>query len=49
VEPKVVHADESRHIALYDVAFRYGVGAAETAGAISMLEVSIPPRTLIQL
>jgi len=48
VEAKVVHADESRRIALYDVAFRYGVGAEETAGAISMLEVSIPPRTLVK-
>ena len=48
MRPKVVHAGEDHRISLYDVAFRYGVGAAESDGALSMLEVVIPPRTLIK-
>lgn len=48
MDPKVVRPDESRHIQLYDVRFNYGVGAAETGGGLSMLEVTIPPRTLIK-
>ena len=48
MDPKVVRPDESRHIQLYDVGFTYGVGAAESGGGLSMLEVTIPPRTLIK-
>lgn len=48
MQPKVVRADGARHIALYDVAFRYAVGSDESDGALSMLEVTIPPRTLIK-
>ena len=48
MKPTIVHADDSQRISLYDVPFRYGIGAAETDGALSMLEVSIPPRTLIK-
>lgn len=48
MEPKVIRPDEASSISLYDVAFKYGIGAAETDGALSMLEVSIPPRTLIK-
>ena len=46
--PKVVRPDEARRISLYDVVFRYGIGAAETGGKLSMLEVTIPPRTLVK-
>lgn len=48
MEPKVIRPDEASTINLYDVAFKYGIGAAETDGALSMLEVTIPPRTLIK-
>ena len=48
MKPGVIHADDSRQIALYDVRFRYGIGSAETDGALSMLEVTIPPRTLVK-
>src|SRR3970040_252459 len=48
MEPKVVRADDARHISLYDVSFRYGVGSAESDGTLSMLEVTIPPKTLIK-
>jgi quercetin dioxygenase-like cupin family protein len=48
MDPKVVRADEAHRIQLYDVLFRYAVGAGESGGAVSMLEVTIPPRTLIK-
>jgi quercetin dioxygenase-like cupin family protein len=48
MEPKVVQAADARRIALYDVKFRYGIGAGESDGTLSMLEVTIPPRTLIK-
>ena len=46
--PRVVRPDEARHISLYDVVFRYGIGSVETDGKLSMLEVTIPPRTLVK-
>lgn len=46
--PKVVRPDEARRISLYDVVFRYGIASAETDGKLSMLEVTIPPRTLVK-
>ena len=46
--PKVVLANETNQIQLYDVRFRYGVGSAETDGGLSMLEVTVPPKTLIK-
>lgn len=48
MEPKVIRPDEANSIRLYDVAFSYGIGAGETDGRLSMLEVTIPPRTLIK-
>ena len=48
MQPKVVRPDEAHHIKLYDVVFDYGIGANESGGAVSMLEVSIPPKTLIK-
>ena len=40
--------DESRTIRLYETVFRWGIGRDETDGALSMLEVTIPARTLIK-
>lgn len=48
MEPKVVLPDDGRTVRLNDVLFRYGIGADETDGRLSMLEVTIPPRTLIK-
>ena len=48
MKPTVVLPEQSTHLQLYDVAFRWGVGAKETDGALSLLEVTIPPRTLIK-
>ena len=48
MKPKVVRPEDAHHISLYDVTFRYGVGSAESDGGLSMLEVTIPPKTLIK-
>jgi quercetin dioxygenase-like cupin family protein len=48
MEARVVRAGDSHRISLYDVVFRYGIAADETDGAVSMLEVTIPPRTLVK-
>lgn len=48
MKPTVILAEESSHLQLYDVAFRWGIGADQTDGALSLLEVTIPPRTLIK-
>src|SRR5918999_1101598 len=39
---KVVPPDEASTLQLYDVAFRWGIGADQTDGALSMLEITIP-------
>ena len=48
MKAKVILPDQASTLQLYDVAFRWGIGAEETDGGLSMLEVSIPPRTLIK-
>ncbi|MCV0402846.1 MAG: cupin domain-containing protein [Chloroflexi bacterium] len=48
MKPTVILAEESSRLELYDVAFRWGIGADQTDGALSLLEVTIPPRTLIK-
>lgn len=48
MKPAVIRPDEARTLQLYDVAFRWGIGADQTDGQTSVLEVTIPPRTLIK-
>ena len=48
MEPKVVPPDEAKTLQLYDVLFRFGVRGDDSAGSVSILEVTIPPRTLIK-
>jgi quercetin dioxygenase-like cupin family protein len=48
MEPRVIRPDEASTIRLYDVVFNYGIGAGQTDGRLSMLEVTIPPKTLIK-
>ncbi len=48
MEAKVVRTDEAGAVRLNDTIFRYGVGTDETEGRLSILEVTIPPRTLIK-
>lgn len=46
--PKVVRPDGAHRVQLNDVVFRYGIGSVQTDGGLSMLEVTIPPRTLVK-
>jgi len=48
MEPKIVLPEEAKTLSLYDVQFRYGITAAETDGRLALLEVIIPPRTLVK-
>ena len=48
MEPRVIAAQETRSVSLYDVRFRYGPAAADTDGRVALLEVTIPPRTLVK-
>ena len=48
MEPKVILPEDSHVVQLNEVVFRWGAGADESAGAVSILEVTIPPRTLIK-
>ena len=48
MDAKVIRPDDARSVTLKQTVFRYGIGADETEGRLSMLEVSIPPRTLIK-
>jgi quercetin dioxygenase-like cupin family protein len=48
MKPTVVLPEDATHLALYDVKFRWGVGSEQTDGALSLLEVTIPPHTLIK-
>lgn len=48
MEPRIIGPDEGRRVSLYEVAFRYGVESAHTDGALAILEVIIPPATLVK-
>ncbi|MBA2633663.1 MAG: cupin domain-containing protein [Chloroflexi bacterium] len=48
MESRVIRPEEAHSVQLNEVVFRYGIGTAETDGALSMLEVTIPPKTLIK-
>lgn len=48
MDAKVIRPDDARSVTLKQTVFRYGIGADETEGRLSMLEVTIPPRTLIK-
>lgn len=48
MRPTVILPEESTTLQLYDVKFRWGIGADASDGILSLLEVTIPPRTLIK-
>ena len=48
MDPRVVRPDEAHQVRLNDVVFDYGLKAADTDGQLSMLQVTIPPNTLIK-
>lgn len=48
MEPRIIGPDEGRRVSLFEVAFRYRVESSQTDGALAMLEVVIPPGTLVK-
>jgi quercetin dioxygenase-like cupin family protein len=48
MQPRIVPPDQAHTLSLYDVQFRYGLGGGETDGGIALLEVTVPPRTLVK-
>jgi quercetin dioxygenase-like cupin family protein len=48
MQSRVIRPDEAGTVKLNDTIFHYGVAADATEGRLSMLEVTIPPRTLIK-
>ncbi|MBA2571165.1 MAG: cupin domain-containing protein [Chloroflexi bacterium] len=48
MEPRIIGPDEGRRVSLFEVAFRYRMESSQTDGALAMLEVVIPPGTLVK-
>jgi quercetin dioxygenase-like cupin family protein len=48
MEPKIVRPDEAHQVRLNDVLFDYGFASEDTDGQLSMLQVTIPPKTLVK-
>src|ERR687895_295348 len=48
MEPAVHDPSEQRTVALYQVAFAYRLDATHTDGDLAVLEVEIPPKTLVK-
>lgn len=48
MRPELHEAGTHRTVALYDVAFSYKLEAANTDGRMAVMEVTIPPRTLVK-
>jgi quercetin dioxygenase-like cupin family protein len=46
--PKVVAPGEGKTVMLFGVRFSYKVEAADSGGTLAVLEVEIPPRTLVK-
>jgi quercetin dioxygenase-like cupin family protein len=47
-EPKVIAPGEGRTVQLYGVRFDYKVEGADSGGTLALLEVEIPPGTLVK-
>jgi quercetin dioxygenase-like cupin family protein len=48
VRPLVNDASSQRTVALFGVGFAYKLEATETGGAVAVLEVTVPPQTLVK-
>lgn len=48
MEPRILRPDEARQSSLYEVTFRYILESGHTDGALAILEVVIPPGTLVK-
>ncbi len=46
--PMIVLPDDANVISLFDVRFRYGIASGQSDGTLSMLQITIPPRTLVK-
>jgi quercetin dioxygenase-like cupin family protein len=46
--PKLVAPGEGRSVSLYGVRFDYKVTSADSAGGLAVLEIEIPPKTLVK-
>jgi quercetin dioxygenase-like cupin family protein len=46
--PKVVAPGEGRQLSLYAVQFGYKVEGADSGGSLAVMEVEIPPKTLVK-
>lgn len=48
LEPKVIEPGQGRSVSLYDVHFEFKVEGADSGGSVAIIEVEIPPRTLVK-
>lgn len=48
MEPRIIAPGEGRKVSLFEVAFRYAVESGHTDGGLAILEVVIPPGTLVK-
>jgi quercetin dioxygenase-like cupin family protein len=48
MRPELHEPDSHRTLSLYEVAFTYKLEGTSTDGALAVLEVTIPPRTLVK-
>ncbi len=48
MQPRIIGDADRRVLKLYDVRFHYGVEGSDSDGHVAMIEVEIPPRTLVK-
>jgi quercetin dioxygenase-like cupin family protein len=48
MRPKLVAPGEGRSVTLFGVRFDYKVTAADSGGSLALLDIEIPPRTLVK-
>lgn len=48
VEPKLVPPGQGKRVKLYGVQFEYKVESSDSGGALAVMEVTIPPKTLVK-
>ena len=46
--PAIIERDEQRTVSLYDVRFNYAIEGGRSDESLAVLEVTIPPRTLVK-
>jgi quercetin dioxygenase-like cupin family protein len=48
MEPKLVAPGQGRSVSLFGVRFDYKVTSADSGGSLALLEIEIPPKTLVK-